>query len=272
LVELMLLALLIAAAAIALLWVLGAREPVFAISARRPAWFVALKRGRVGVLDLAPDVIVAWSARADFPFIGADEAYWTDFMVLSGGDAAKAPLTLGAAVADAFIARVELARPPTLALGVLKALVWTRILSRPRGPTSHDVQTLGHNAAFMPSAESIAGLTTRPANYAPAMVNFLKYKGADGARAYARYGRVALRTVYRTGGRLLFYGRIAEIVREAQAGPCAGPWDDVAAMRYNRPEAILSMEHAPDYRAALHHRDAGLARTVVIASTPGAEA
>ena len=38
-------------------------------------------------------------------------------------------------------------------------------------------------------------------------------------------------------------------------------------MHYPNPAAILTMEHAPDYRDALHHRDAGLERTVVIAST-----
>jgi len=253
----------------ALIFALGAREPVFAISRGAPAWFVALKRSRAGVLDFAPGVRATWRARADFAFIGAESAYWTEFLILTGGTPAKPPLTFGAEIDDAFIARVALMRPPVFALGVLNLLVATRVLSRPRGGVLTDAATLGHDPDFMPSAEAIAGLTTRPADYAPAMVNFLRYKGRDGARAYARYGRVALRTVYRTGGKLLFYGRIAEIVRAASAGPCMDAWDDVAAMRYNRPEGILSMEHAPDYRAALHHRDAGLQRTIVIASTPG---
>jgi hypothetical protein len=58
------------------------------------------------------------------------------------------------------------------------------------------------------------------------------------------------------------------VLREAKAGPTIGCWHDVAAMRYPNPPAILTMEHVPEYRAALHHRDAGLERTVVIASTP----
>lgn len=266
----MLWALLALAALAAFIFALGARQPVFTVSAGQPAWFVALKRRRAGMLDFAPGVRATWRSTADFAFIG-EAAYWTDFMILTGGNAEKAPLTLGPDVEDAFIARVNLIRPPAMMLGLLKLLVMTGTLSRPRGEVLTDAQALGHDAAFMPSAESIAGLTTRPASYAPAMVNFLSYKGRDGARAYARYGRVAMRTVYRTGGHLLFYGRIIEIVRAASAGPCMGAWDDVAAMRYNRPEAILSMEHAPDYRAALHHRDEGLARTVVIASTPGGQ-
>ena len=266
-VQLTLIVLACVAALIVLAWTIGAREPVFAISKPGPAWFVALKRARPGLLDLAPGVIVAWAARADFAFIGED-AYWSDFLMLTGGQADKAPLTLGAEVQDAFIARMNLMRPPKLALGALRLLVATGLLPRPRGPLIRDASALGE-AAHLPSNEAIAALLTRPQSYAPAMVNFLQYKSVGGAAAYARYGRVAMRTVYRTGGRLLFYGRIAEVVRAARAGPCAGLWDDVGVMRYNRPEAILSMEHARDYRAALHHRDAGLERTVVVASTPG---
>jgi uncharacterized protein (DUF1330 family) len=110
------------------------------------------------------------------------------------------------------------------------------------------------------------------------MVNFLgyyddaKYRNArhdvTGRTAYMRYGVVAMRTVYRTGGHLLFTGRILSVLREPAAGPTIGKWDDVAAMRYPNPPAILSMEHAPDYHAALDDRDAGLERTLVIATTP----
>lgn len=267
------LALLLAALAAfaAMLWVLGGREPVFAIARGGPHWFVALKRAKPSVLDLAPEVRVAWSSRADFAFIG-DDAYWRDFLVLSGGAENAPPLTLGPEVEDAYIARVKLVRPPKLALGVLRVLIAGGVLSRPDGPVIKDASALGHSAAHLPNNEAIAALLSRPQSYAPVMVNFLQYQGEGGRDAYARYGRVALRTVYRTGGHLLFYGRVSEVLRAAMGGPCAGAWDDVAAMRYNRPEAILSMEHAPDYRASLHHRDEGLTRTVVIASTPGGQA
>jgi len=251
-------------------WLIGAREPVYAIAREAPAWFVALKRDRQCALDLAPNVSVAWRSSSDFTFIGGADPYWTEFLILTGGAADKPPLKLDAEATDAFIALVNLMQPPRFALGVLNILVRLGLLSRPQGAVLDDAQSMGHDAAFMPSAHNIATLLSSPPSYAPAMVNFLQYKGADGARAYMRYGRVAMRTVYRTGGCLLFYGRIAEIVRPAQAGPSVGNWDDIAAMRYDRPEGILSMEHAPDYRAALHDRDAGLQRTIVIASTPGA--
>lgn len=265
------------AALIAALFIIGAREPVYAISrGNGPHWFIAV-RGEAGAL--APGVSESWRSRADFNVIGAapDEAYWQHFIIASGGDPAHLPIELGA-VEDAYIARVSLRRPSALLFGFLRTLIWLGILSKPEGPIVQDAQALSFRSDVMPSAASITRLLAQPRDYAPAMVNFLAYykdaqyrasqPGISGRRAYLRYGLVAMRTVYRTGGHLLFTGRILDVLREAAAGPSVGRWDDVAAMRYPNPPAILSMEHAPDYHAALDDRDAGLERTLVIASTP----
>jgi uncharacterized protein (DUF1330 family) len=263
------------AIAVAALWLFGASEKAYAISEGEPQWFIAV-RGEAGAL--APGVTQRWASRTDFTFIGSDDAYWDHFIVASGGDPTTPPIALNAAE-DAFVARVQLRCPPRLLLGVLKALIAIGILSKPQGPIVADAQNLAFRADIMPGARAISRLLAQPASYGPAMVNFLGYyKHANysdgrndpgsGRAAYMRYGLVAMRTVYRTGGRLLFAGRILSILREAKAGPTVGRWDDVAAMQYPAPQAILSMEHAPDYHAALDDRDAGLERTVVIATTP----
>jgi hypothetical protein len=256
---------------LASLWAIGAREPVYAIGAS--GWFVAWKRAPGAPLpELAPGVRVAWAGRADFAFIGADTPYWTDFLILDGGEAGRAPAQIEAAE-DAYVARLRFMKPPAIALGLLRTMVALGILAKPKGAISAELQTRGFRASLMPSSGAIAELLRRPPSYAPRMVNFLGYydRAADGAgsgrAAYRRYGQVAMRTVYRTGGRLLFYGVIDRVVREARAGPTMGAWSDIAAMVYPNPPAILSMEHAKDYRAALQHRDAGLERTVVIASS-----
>jgi uncharacterized protein (DUF1330 family) len=262
-------------AALALiLWLIGAREPVYAISAGEgPHWFVAL-RGKAG--PVARGVTITLTTEARFSFIGPDNAYWNRFFIAHGGDSDTLPISLREAE-DAFVARVQLRRPPRIMLGILRALIALGILSKPTGPIIRDTQSLNFRSDVMPSAGAITRLLAEPPSFAPAMINFLAYKpeaaytdGRDpvsGRTAYGRYGIVAMRTVYRAGGRLLFAGRILAVLREATGGPAVGRWDDVAAMQYPNPPAILSMEHAPDYHAALHHRDAGLERTLVIAST-----
>ncbi len=267
-VELIIIALAILAGTALVLWAWGRQESPFALGAGE-AWFVALKRDAD-----APSLLgdIRWSSRADLTFVGPDDPYWSEFAILSGQRDDVLARVGALNPADAFVARIRLMAPPALAFGVLKALIAVGVLSKPDGPLLKDVSGMGYDMAFMPSASNIGRLLAKPANYAPAMVNFLQYKKPDGAQAYMRYGRVAMRTVYRTGGRLLFFARVREIARAASAGPCVGEWDELAAMQYSRPDAILSMEHAPDYRAVLVHRDAGLARTVVIASTPGGRA
>jgi uncharacterized protein (DUF1330 family) len=261
------------AAFVLVLWFIGASEPVFGI-VKGATWFVAVRGGNPEPA-LLPDVSIKWSAHADLSFIGGGDPYWSRFYVLAGGDPDRLPIDLGGAD-DAYVARVALGAPPKLALGVLRSLVALGVLRKPAGQVSHDVQAKGYRAELMPDQTAIARLLAQPPNYAPSMVNFLSYypsarypdgRTSSGRAAYARYGMVAMRTVYRTGGHLLFYGRIVEVLREAANGPSIGKWSDVAAMHYPNPAAILTMENAADYRAALHHRDAGLERTVVIAST-----
>lgn len=260
-----------------LLWSIGAREPVYPISAGDgPHWFIAI-RGRPGAL--APGVIERWRSTTDFTMIGGapDGAYWQHFIIAAGDDENDSPIALDGAE-DAYIARIKLRRPPALLFGVLRTLIALGILTKPHGPIVQDAQALSFRSDVMPSAASITRLLAQPPQYAPAMVNFLGYykdaqyrnaqSAVTGRTAYMRYGMVAMRTVYRTGGHLIFTARILSVLREPKAGPTVGHWDDLAAMRYPNPPAILSMEHAPDYHAALDDRDAGLERTLVIATTP----
>lgn len=257
----MLAAVLILIAIIALVWLVGLREPVYRLRGKGAAWFIALRGDRQ--MQLAPGAILLWQSEADFVVIGAETSHWTRFAIVRG---ATPPLANETAFDDCYIARIHLFFPPALALGLIKVLVLVGVLSRPRGAITEDAQNLGFRAELMPSANAIATLLSQPATYAPAMVNFLRYNGDNGAAAYRKYGVVALRTVYRTGGALLFYAHVLSVERGPKSGLTLGAWDELAAMRYPHPPAILSMEHVPQYRAALKHRDKGLAATVVIAS------
>ncbi|HPA38234.1 MAG TPA: hypothetical protein PLV04_05785 [Phenylobacterium sp.] len=257
---------------VAIVWLIGASEPVQRLGVASPAWFVMLKGGEVP--SLAPGVRLRWRSRIDAPMI-ADEAYWDTCLILTGGAHDVEPLTLGSGTEDAYIARIDLLAPPALALGVLRVLVTLGVLAKPKDAPVTDPATLGFRTDIMPTKANTEALIARPASYRPAMVNFLKYfetarykdgRPSTGAEAYRRYGAVALQTVYRVGGTLQFYGRVRDVLREPDAGPTVGAWDDVAVMLYPNPAAIATMEQVPVYHAALHHRDAGLDRTVLLAS------
>jgi uncharacterized protein (DUF1330 family) len=87
----------------------------------------------------------------------------------------------------------------------------------------------------------------------------LAASGLSGADAYALYGLVALEQVTRRGGRLTLYTDVALTL----IGPDQS-WDQVAVMEYPDTNAFLDMIVDPDYVAALVHRGAGLAETVVM--------
>jgi uncharacterized protein (DUF1330 family) len=85
--------------------------------------------------------------------------------------------------------------------------------------------------------------------------------GLSGAEAYARYGAVALDHLVRRGGTLLLYNDILGLFVGRSE-----PWDQVVAVQYPGADAFVDMLRDPDYRAALVHREAGLAEAVVLMS------
>jgi uncharacterized protein (DUF1330 family) len=88
-------------------------------------------------------------------------------------------------------------------------------------------------------------------------------RGLRGAEAYALYGAVAMRHVAQRGGRLVAWNAVEQGLIGAGEG-----WDQIAIMEYPDSEAFVDMLRDPDYAAALVHRDAGLARTVVLVTRP----
>jgi uncharacterized protein (DUF1330 family) len=99
------------------------------------------------------------------------------------------------------------------------------------------------------------------------MLNLLKFKAGDGAREYDQYGATARGMVERTGGRLIYVGRCDHVMIGDND---ANEWDAIAVVEYPSRKAFLEMVSRPDYLKAHEHREAGLERTVLIATTPSA--
>lgn len=83
--------------------------------------------------------------------------------------------------------------------------------------------------------------------------------GLTGRQAYERYGMVALGHATARGGRMTLYNDVEQVIIGSD-----DRWDQVAIMEYRDTEAFLDMIRDPEYLAALPHRDAGLADTLVL--------
>jgi uncharacterized protein (DUF1330 family) len=132
----------------------------------------------------------------------------------------------------------------------------------------------GHGLGGLnPDAEQLRALVVADRGGPLQFVNLLAYhdlarypeghelagQGLSGAEAYGRYGMVALDHVTRRGGRLMLYNDVEQVLIGS-----ATAWDQVAVMQYPDTDAFLNMIRDPDYQLGLAHRDAGLARTVVL--------
>ena len=95
------------------------------------------------------------------------------------------------------------------------------------------------------------------------MLNLLKFKKDGGMLEYATYGAVARKLIEEVGGRVLYSGRVDQLlVGETE------DWDMIALVEYPNRKAFLGMVSRSDYLEAAEHRTAGLEDTVLMATTP----
>ncbi len=133
-------------------------------------------------------------------------------------------------------------------------------------------------SAINPSPAQLETLLKADPSPPVVMINLLRYhaqatypEGAEaepcsGREAYARYGAVAARTVAQVGGEILWMARADQVV----IGPEDEAWDDVVLVRYPSREAFRKMIGLVEYQEAIVHREAGLADTRLIATSPQA--
>lgn len=125
-------------------------------------------------------------------------------------------------------------------------------------------------SAIRPNPEQFKALAAAAADARPVvMLNLLKFKRGDGAREYGEYGRSVRTMVEQQGGRVIYMGRCDQVLIGDQEGQ---DWDSIALVEYPSRQAFIDMVSRPDYEKAHEHREAGLERTVLIATTPASSA
>jgi uncharacterized protein (DUF1330 family) len=124
-------------------------------------------------------------------------------------------------------------------------------------------------SGITPNMEQFAALAAAAAGNSGkvVMLNLLKFPARDaaGAKEYQSYGDVATKMVERTGGHVIYVGRCDQVLIGDTDG---NDWDAIAVVEYPSRQAFIDMVAQPEYRAAHGHREAGLVRTVLIATTP----
>jgi uncharacterized protein (DUF1330 family) len=125
--------------------------------------------------------------------------------------------------------------------------------------------------SITPNRDQFAALATAAsADAGPVvMLNLLKFKdvaadGGSGAASYNRYGDSVTRMVEERGGRILWSGRVDQVLIGDEA---ANGWDAIALVQYPSRQAFLDMVSNETYLKSHEHREGGLADTVLLACT-----
>ncbi len=113
-----------------------------------------------------------------------------------------------------------------------------------------------------PTPETIQAFMAAPIIGPVVMLNLLKFKPETGAASYAQYAAGVAPLLTRHGARILYSGRVEHnlIGRD--------DWDAIAIVEYPSREAFLAMATSPDYQQVHVHRERGLERTALIATSP----
>ena len=124
-----------------------------------------------------------------------------------------------------------------------------------------------------PIADQVRSLRDNGRDGPVVMLNLLKFRdraiyedgeAISGAEAYARYQHAFTVTVGTISQAQVLFDGPVEQVFIGMAGTPETDWDKVLIVRYPTRGHFLAMMADPDYRAALRHRYAGLARTVLL--------
>lgn len=126
-----------------------------------------------------------------------------------------------------------------------------------------------------PSGEQEQRFTDEPGPDGPlVMVNLLKFRdravyadGSDGdlsgREAYQRYGAAVAKLIRQYGGRFVFAGDVTDLF----IGRVDDMWDEIALAEYPDRASFVAMISSPEFKAAAHHREAGLEGQLNIETT-----
>jgi uncharacterized protein (DUF1330 family) len=123
-------------------------------------------------------------------------------------------------------------------------------------------------SAIRPNHDQFLELAQSPDEGPVVMLNLLKFKaradgGGEGRDSYGQYGDAVVRMIEERGGSVIWLGRADQVL----IGDPTQDWDAVVLVKYPSRAAFVEMVSQPAYQEAHEHREAGLERTIVVATT-----
>ena len=120
-------------------------------------------------------------------------------------------------------------------------------------------------SSVIPTDEVLRALASNPDEGIIVMLNLLKFKGEEGAKAYDRYVKNVSKILEARGARIIYSGKATELVVGDDT------WDAIILVEYPSRKVFVEMVNNPEYLKVQVDREQGLERTVLYATSPMGE-
>jgi len=100
------------------------------------------------------------------------------------------------------------------------------------------------------------------------MVDFVGDQSSSGEAAYRKYSYYSLFKLFKHGAKILWYGKIIEVLIGEKNHPLSQAWDEFLIVRYPSRFALRSILADKKYKKNSIHRVAGLERASVLQGEP----
>jgi len=117
-------------------------------------------------------------------------------------------------------------------------------------------------SSILPDDETLRALVSNPDEGIIVMLNLLKFRGEEGARAYDRYVENVSKILEARGARIIYSGKAAELLVGDET------WDAIVLVEYPSRKVFVEMVNSPEYQKAHVYREQGLESTVLYATSP----
>jgi len=116
--------------------------------------------------------------------------------------------------------------------------------------------------SILPTDETLHALVSNPDEGTIVMLNLLKFKGEQGAKAYDRYVENVSKILEKRGARIIYDGKATELLVGNET------WDAIILVEYPSRKVFVEMVSSPEYQKVHVDREQGLERTVLYATSP----